>query len=323
MKTCCPYTVPRVLVTLLFLSCSVYLGAQNTGVYKKLYASIYLSNSGSKDFLKNEHVHKATLKSLKNFYKDKSSRSRSKAYGIARNVYNYSDDPKVKQKVVKDHLLACTNDRSISLRYRLANHLIQFEKEDFDAESLLLIKDLIENDPNKKHYIVIAGYKEIDIELPDISTYTEEEVVESWDIIQGMARVGNPEAVQICRKIVKEHPLDIKFFDRLLPGLVFTNDRQILDDIITEILDDDVELIGQRLKDYQRYFMLKHILPLMYEYPYQFVDEGQLTYDEFYHQLSFAMDWLRANKETYTLIHVESPLKQKKSPYLSGDLSSF
>ena len=105
--------------------------------------------------------------------------------------------------------------------------------------------------------------------------------------------------------------------------MVFTNDRAVFDDIINEILDNDVELIGQRLKNYQRYYMLKHILPLIYEYPYHFVDEGQLTEDEFYSQLEFALDWLTKNKETYSLIHVESPMKQKFSPYISGELSSF
>lgn len=323
MKTFGLNTVSRVIFTLIFIVAFQHLSGQNTGVYKKLYSSIYLSNRGSTEFLKNKKVHKSSLRSLKNFYTDDRSRSRSKAYSLARNIYNYSDDDKVKEIVVLDHLKACQEDRSLSLKYRLANHLVQFDKKHFNEESLAIIKDLIENDRNKKQYIVIAGYKEIEIELPNIASYTEDEIFDSWEVIQGMARVGNQEAIQVCRKVVREHPLDIKFFDRLLPGLVFTNDRQIIDDIINEILNNDIELIGQRLKDYQRYFMLKHILPLMYEYPYHFVDEGQLTNDEFYEQLSFALDWLNTNKESYTLIHVNTPMRQKESPYLSGELSSF
>ena len=198
MKTIGPNFSNRVVMILFLMSVSIHLTGQNTGIYKKLYSTIYLSNSGSTDFLKKKKIHKSSLRSLKNFYSDKSSRSRSKAYSLARNIYNYSDDTAIKEQVVLDHLQACASDKSLSLRYRLANHLIQFEKKDFNAESIALIKELAENDPNKKQYIVIAGYKKIDIILPDIAEYTEDEIVESWEMIQGMARIGNPTAVQIC-----------------------------------------------------------------------------------------------------------------------------
>ncbi len=302
---------------------STFLQSQNNGVYKKLYYSIYLSNSNSTDFLKNKNIHKATLKSLHNFYEDKQAVTRSKAYGIARNIYNYSEKSEIKERVIEDHLKACINDRSPSLRFQLSNHLIQFDKKYFNQESLALIQKLIEEDPNQKQYIVIAGYKDLDINLPNISEFTDKQVLESWTIVQAMARIGNDKAIDFCRKIVKEHPLDIKFFDVLLPGLVFTNDREIFDAIIDEIINDDFELIGQRLKDYQRYFMLKSIIPLIYEYPYQFVDESQLTTDEFYQQLHFAVDWVQKNRASYTLIDVESPMKEKSSLYGSKELSAF
>ncbi|GLR18047.1 hypothetical protein [Portibacter lacus] len=303
----------------------ITLNGQNNGIYKKLYSSIYLSNASSNNYLKKQRNHKPALKSLEsNFYTDQSARSRSKAYSISRNIYNYSNSLELKQRVVEDHLEACLSDRSPYLRFRLSNHLIHFDKKDFNDHAISMLKELIETDRNKKHFIVIAGYKEIDEVLPNISKYTEEDILESWDVVQGLARVGNPEALAICKRIMEEYPLDKRFFDRFLPGLAFTNDRMVFDLIIEEILsDENTELIGQRLKDYQRYFMLKNIIPLMYEYPYRFVDESQLMEDEFYHQLHFAMDWLEKNKETYTLIHVESPMKQKESPYINKDITSF
>jgi len=313
-------------MTLMLLGMStLMLNSQNHGIYKKLYSSIYLSNAGSTDFLRKSRNHKSALKALsKNFYEDKSARSRAKAYSLSRNIYNYSERAELKQRVVEDHLRACLNDRSPYLRFRLGNHLIQFETEDFSEESVSMIKELIETDRNRRHYVVVAGYKNLDEVLPDISQYSEEKILEDFDIVQGLARVGQAPALAVCTKIMKEYPLDKKFFDRLLPGLAYTNDRQVFDLIISEILsDENTDLIGQRLKDYQRYFMLKSIIPLMYEYPYSFVDESQLMEDEFYHQLAFAMDWLRANRESYTLIHVESPMKQKKSPYISDELTSL
>ncbi len=300
------------------------LSGQNHGIYKKLYSSIYLSNNGSSDFLKKSRNHKPALKSLSNnFYDDKSARCRSKAYALSRNIYNYTDKKELKQQVVEDHLSACLNDRSPYLRYRLGNHLIQFEKEDFNDMSVTMIKELIAIDQNRKHYVVLAGYMNLDEAIPDISQFTEDDIIKEWDIVQGLARVGNPEALAICTKIMKEYPLDKRFFDKLLPGLSYTNDRQIFDLIIDEILsDDNTELIGQRLKDYQRYFLLKSIMPLIYEYPFSFVDESQLMEDEFYHQLEYAMDWLRKNRESYTLIHMESSMLQKKSPYISDELTT-
>lgn len=323
MKTSKNYTTSRVLCTLfIIIWVTINLSGQNTGVYKKLYYSIYLSNSGTTDFLKDKKVHKSTLKSLRNFYSDKRARSRSRAYSLARNIYNNSEDKVIKECVVQDHLEACLEDRSPSLRYQLANHLIQFKSEDFNEKSIGLMKELIKNDANKRQYIVVAGYKGMEEVLPDITTFSDKEIVESFDIIQAMARVGKPEAIEICRRLVKEHPLDINFFDKLLPGLVFTNDRLIFDAIISELLDDNTELIGGRLKDYQRYYMLKYITPLIYEYPYRFVDESQLTEDEFYQQLHFAVDWMQNNKEEYTLISIDSPLKSKRSPYLSTELTT-
>ena len=301
------------------------LTSQNHGIYKKLYTSIYLPNAGSTNFLKKKRNQKIALKTLKSsFYNDKSARSRAKAYSISRNIYNYAGRAEIKQQIVEDHLKACMEDRSPYLRYRLGNHLIQFETEDFNASSISMLKELVEGDANKKHYVVVAGYKELDEVLPDITEYTKEDILGSWDIVQGMARVGKSEALAICKQIMEEYPLDIKFFDKLLPGLAFTNDRQVFDLIIDEVLsDENTDLIGQRLKDYQRYFMLKNIIPLMYEYPYRFVDESQLMEDEFYHQLQFAIDWLQKNRESYTLIHVESPMKQKDSPYIAEDFRAM
>lgn len=324
MRTTTNHSLNKIILILFLSTITVIsVSAQNTGVYKKLYYSIYLSNSGSADFLKNEKIHKSSLKSLNNFYSDKRARSRSRAYGLARNIYNNSSNTELKKQVVRDHLVACKEDRSPSLRYQLANHLIQFESEDFDEEAVNMLKNLIDNDENKRQYIVIAGFKELEEVLPDIASFSEEEIIASWDAIQAMARVGNPDAIEICRKLVKEHPLDIEFFDKLLPGLTFTNDRVVFDAIIDEMLSDNSEFIGQRLKDYQNYFMLKHILPLIYEYPYIFVDEAQLTEDEFYQQLHFALNWVEKNRQEYTLITVDSPLKSKMSPYLSGELTIF
>jgi hypothetical protein len=301
------------------------LSSQNHGIYKKLYTSVYVSNAGSTKFLKKSRNQKPALKSLENnFYTVKSARSRAKAYSLSRSIYNYTNNAELRQMVVEDHLEACRDDRSPYLRYRLGNHLIQFDKDDFNESSISMLKQLIETDQNKKHFIVVAGYKGINDVLPDVSNFTEVQILESWDIVQGLARVGSPDAISICKKIIQEYPLDIKFFDRYLPGLAFTNDREIFDLIIKEILsDENTDLIGQRLKDYQRYFMLKNIIPLIYEYPYKFEDESQLMEDEFYHQLHFAMDWLEENKETYTLIHVESPMKQKSSPYISKDYTDI
>lgn len=297
------------------------LTSQNTGVYKKLYYTIHLSNSSSTDFIKDQALHKSTLKSLKSFYNDSKARSRSKAYALARNIYEYSSDSEIKSQIVLDHLNGCLSDRSPSLRYQLANHLIIFDKEYFSEESRSLIKKLIAEDANKRQYIVIAGYKKLDDVLPSIENLDQKEVINSWDIIQALARIGDPEAIRHCHTIIKEHPMNIKFFDQLLPGLAFTNDQSIFDVIIEEILRNNTELIGARLKDYQRYFMLKHILPYIYEYPYRFVDEGQLTEDEFYQQLNFAMDWLHKNKSSYTLLNTDRRLDSKKSPIYSSDFS--
>jgi hypothetical protein len=310
-------------LSVLFLLSSSNLVGQNNGIYKKLYYSIYLSNSGSTDFLENEKVHKTALKSLQNFYTAKSARSRNKAYSISRTIYSLSDKEEIKKQVIEDHLIACLNDRSPSLKFQLANHLIAFDKKYFSDEAVEMIKELIENDPYKKQYIVVAGYKNIDNVLPELASYSEETILESWDIVQALARVGKKEAIEICKKVIKEHPLDIKFFDKLLPGLIFTNHEEVFSGIVNEILDNNVELIGQRLKDYQRYYLLKHILPLIYEYPYRFVDESELTEDEFYHQLHFALDWLEENRETYSLIHRETPMRVKKNLYTSNELSTL
>lgn len=297
-----------------------FLNAQNTGVYKKLYYNIYLSNSGSTSFLEDKSVHKTSLKSLKNFYDDKSARSRARAYAMARSIYDFTEEKEIKQKVVEDHLEGCIHDRSPSLRGQLATHLLQFDKKDYSEKSIELIKELISNDPNKKQYIVIAGYKEINEVLPDISNFTLDEVVASFDVIQGLARVGKTEAIELCRKVIEEHPMNMRFFNDLLPGLVFTNDKIILDAIISEILDDNDELIGARMKDYQRYYMMKHLIPLIYEYPYSFVDESQLTEDEFYQQLNFGLDWLNKHKKDYTLVNYEKPMESKSNPFVSKDL---
>jgi len=326
MSTRYTHTLGRFFLTFLLISVtSLTLTSQNHGIYKKLYTSVYMSNAGSNNFLKKSRNQKIALRTLEsNFYNDKSARSRAKAYAISRNIYNYADRSDIKRQIVEDHLKACLDDRSPYLRYRLGNHLIQFETEDFNTSSISMLKELIDTDANKKHYVVVAGYKELDEVLPDITEYTEQEIVQSWDIVQGMARVGKAEALAICKTIMEDYPLDIKFFDKLLPGLAFTNDRQVFDLIIDEILsNENVDLIGQRLKDYQRYFMLKNIIPLMYEYPYRFVDESQLMEDEFYHQLQFSMDWLQKNRETYTLIHVDGPMKQKESQYLAEDFKKM
>ena len=93
MRAFIHHTTSRVLCTLfIIIGVTISLSGQNTGVYKKLYYSIYLSNSGSTEFLKDKKVHKSTLKSLKNFYSDKRARSRSRAYSLARNIYNNSED---------------------------------------------------------------------------------------------------------------------------------------------------------------------------------------------------------------------------------------
>jgi len=184
---------------------------------------------------------------------------------MARSIYNYTEDSQIREKVVEDHLTGCLSDRSPSLRSQLGTHLLHFEKKDYSEKAITMIKELISNDANKKQYIVIAGYKELDEVLPDIGNFSIEESVSSFDVIQALARVGKPEAIELCRKIVKEHPMNMKFFNDLLPGLIFTHDHVVLDAIISEILEDDDELLGTLLTDYQRYYISKHLLPLIDE----------------------------------------------------------
>lgn len=239
------------------------------------------------------------------------SRVRALVYKILKKSIIKESDVKVKQKGVSVLCLNGLSDIEAGNIFVVLNYLYGFNNDWFNVGSKNFISALIvQHPPHFTHFIKLAGkiglvqligYLELSLQDKKMS------LSEIWSINLVLARWGDEIKVKYCVDVIKKLGISDEVVYRLIPDLIYINNKIVFDYLMDEIQKDDLNCLStdpdNEVEINCAYRLIEFISPHIIDFPIALSNTGELDVNSYESALDSVRIWIDSNKNSYQLIN--------------------
>jgi hypothetical protein len=236
---------------------------------------------------------------------DENEKIRREAYRIVGKVGDKTNNQELKEKSVQMLLQACNDKEPGNISYGL-RYFSGFSKKDFNQESIKQIGEFLKDEKLMRNYelINLAGLLRSEEYIPILKNITNSPNVNEkvkWRAIQALARIGDKSSIDKALTVYKSKEINHRFFMDVVPGMIFTGQKEIYDYLI-EILISDEYLCSSNNPNSENkiscsYLLIPELAKVIVNFPIKVNRYGNLIYDgEEKNALQEVRDWFIANK---------------------------
>ncbi len=186
--------------------------------------------------------------------------------------------------------------------------LTRAKAEEFDETSKSLLLQIVasENIINQADYILLAGFLYGEELLPFVPETARKSAAVRRAINLAKVRAGNEDRTANLLKNVKKIPLDDEFTYTVVPMLIYTRQRAVLDYLLELVMisnsnctPGDAETSGQIDCGYR---LIEHLAVAIAEFPVAVDEDGDLLDNDYAAALIKVREWITLNKPYYTIL---------------------
>jgi len=250
------------------------------------------------------------LDDIEFYLKHENSRVRSLVYKILKKSISKEPDLIAKQKGVSVLCINGLSDADAGNVYVVINYLDEFDKEWFDSKSRNFISSIVvQHPPHFSDLIKLVGK----IELIQLIPYLELGLLDKkmnysdiWSINLVLARWGDETKAKYCVQSVQRLGLSDEVVYRLIPDLIYINNKIVFDYLFEEILKDDLNCTSadpdNEVEINCAYRLIEFISPHIVDFPIGLSGTGELNVNNYEAALESVRIWIESNKNSYQLI---------------------
>lgn len=289
--------------------------AQDTEKLADEYIQNYLNNTIEPFILQqlNEKPKDQVLNAFAAYTEDTIPRIRRISYQMIYKTGLKAENADHRKKSVKLIVLGL-HDSDAGIAGICVNYLCDFSPEDFDAEQRYYISMKVRQLPKPAYVhkmILLSGYLGIsdltyyfEKMLEDTASYTSRD---RWSILLAMARMNDPQAIdQVIRRIKTIEPTDDVVYE-LYPKLTYIRKKASFDILFDAILSDEKNCLSanpdNEVPIVCAFRVLGYVAPYIENFPIKTDAYGEPVLGNYDVELAKAREWIKANRENYTLIY--------------------
>lgn len=245
------------------------------------------------------------------YLKNDNSRVRGLVYKILRKSIRKEKDLKAKQKGVSELCVNGLSDSDAGNVYVVINYLDEFEENWFDLKSRNYITSIVvQHPPHFSDLIKLVGKIELIQLIPYLELGLQDKKMnysDIWSINLVLARWGDETKAKYCVKSVKRLGLSDEVVFRLIPDIIYINNKIIFDYLFEEIQKDDLNCLStdpdNEVEINCAYRLIEFIAPHIIDFPIGLSGTGELNVDNYEVALESVRIWIESNKNSYQLIN--------------------
>jgi len=156
-----------------------------------------------------------------------------------------------------------------------------------------------------KGVLELAGFLQLQDSLDAVTV--EELRTQSLKQAHGFAqiRAGNDDRLNILMKNVREMKLDDDFVYNVAPKLIYTRNKKCVDYLLELIMSDELNCTAADPESDDplicAYRLMELLAPAIYYFPFTLNRSGSLKVDDYETALIEMRNWIRENKDSYSL----------------------
>lgn len=250
---------------------------------------------------------------------------------IESQAYEYHDDPRVRRLVYKNICKAVKKETGIKTRqkgvfilvdkglfdsdagniYRVINYLDELPEAYFDGKTKNRLATLILKHPphfsklirliGKVNVVQLLAYLEVNLQNDKELTASE-----IWNVNLVLARWGDEVKAEYCVESVKRLGLSDEIVFRLVPDLIYTQQRVVFNYLFDVILKDELNCSStdpdNEIEINCAYRLLEYISPHISDFPLRLTPSGELDVEDYEEALFKVRAWIESNRHTYQMI---------------------
>ena len=264
-------------------------------------------NTGTPDYkaemqLLDEYKLKKLIKELKPFYLDSMDNIRQKAFYLTYKKGIQSDATN-RSLAVAELVKGCT-DKSGGIVGSNLSFLKEFKPEDFTLNSKINI-ELLLTKRHIRHFkklVLLAGYVNVGNEILNKMLLSNELPFEKqWYISLALARQGDDLRTLYCLQTAKKYTVDNNFVNSMVPDLLYTRQRSIINYCIDIIKSEDRNCYTSDPDHPQKircsFRVLELIAPVIEDFILKTDGTGGLVTDDYEKSLEIALVWFQNNAQ--------------------------
>lgn len=245
--------------------------------------------------------------------------------------YLYHNNPKVRRLIYKNISIAIKKETGIKTKqkgafvlvniglfdsdagnvYRVINYLDELPEAYFDGKTKNRLSTLIlERPPHFSKLIRLVGKVNVVQLLAylEVSLQNDKELTTSeiWNVNLVLARWGDEIKAEYCVESVKKLGLSDEIVFRLVPDLIYTQQRAVFNYLFDEILKDEFNCSStdpdNEIEINCAYRLLEYITPYISDFPLRLTPSGELDVADYEEALLRVRAWIESNRHTYQII---------------------
>ncbi len=245
---------------------------------------------------------------LKDYYNDSITDVRRKAYYLTYRT-GIENKQSAQQSIIQ--LTDGLNDENTGIAGSVLDYLKEFRNTDFTEEARKRIADLLRQEmPHYKKLIKITGFLNLQEQKDYLKTMLLNQEYsgnsERWAINLALARMGDADAINFCLSTVKQMPVNDDLIYEIVPDLIYTRQKQIIDYLITLLMSDEKNCYSANPESAGKircgYRIMEYLAPVIKNFPLQTDPGGEIVTKNYKEALKISRDWFNQHKEDYQMI---------------------
>lgn len=248
----------------------------------------------------------AQLSRIEVLLESKDRDTRYLAYQIIYQVGKQSSDQKVTQRAVYTLISRGLTDEDPTIKTRNIELLGEFNENEFTQQSRSsLAAIIIDSKTNRTELTHLAGH----VKLIELVTLFEQRLITSknkkeiWLIHCSLARMGDPIQKEYCLNKFKSLGFNDEIIHNILPDLLFTENRDVIDYLLDSILIDNLNCSSFNPDSSERvncaFRLIEKVSPFILNFPVKVGESGDLEVSDYDEALSVVRRWITEYKDTY------------------------
>jgi hypothetical protein len=190
------------------------------------------------------------------------------------------------------------------------NSLTHFRKDDFDNEAAYELSVLTKEKIPHYHILIKltgfvgisdlkAGYRQMlaDKKYPNAQS--------RWALHLSLARMGEQDEIDYCFQKVRNIKVNDDVVYELIPDLIYTRQKKVFDYLL-EIIESDEKSCSSSNPDSNvkiicAYRVMEQIAPYIENFPVETGTSGDLKTTNYDTALAKVREWIKANRESYSI----------------------
>lgn len=298
-----------ILILLLLQSINAIISQENSLINQIINKSSKgESYSTDLSILVNQTNSVTQLSVIEELIESKNIDTRYLAYQIIYRVGKQVSDQKVTQRAVYILVSRGLTDEEATIRIRNIELLGEFNENDFSQQSRSsLAAIIIDSKTNTTELTRLAGH----VKLIELVTIFEQRLITSknkkevWLIHCSLARMGDPVQKEYCLSRFKSLGFNDEIIQNILPDLLFTENRDVIDYLLDSILIDNLNCSSFNPDSSERvncaFRLIEKVSPYVENFPVKVGESGDLEVSDYDEALSVVRQWITEYRATYNV----------------------